>query len=515
MLHDLRTLLVEASLQHIYPTLQHTTLSQLTREFEGVTRPAFLLHLKECGMSVLPERQKVANTLAKARREGRLQPTDESTAPTAPVAERCAVPALPSLAVPAAPTPELTRASSSEAAGDADASDASNAAAPPDVPDTAAPPDAPASAVALPRDAPGTAAAPDTPALGTTAPLSGPAAFTPPDATTAQPPHGTPSTATAALDAPSTAAPPDAPSTASPPDTDARLAIFVESVGLRHLSESLKALCLDEWVALLSNGRPALLAALKEHAPTSRLPERQQLANALSRAIKAGSLPPRGVAPPPVRCDACDGAHATECCPHFSKRREDHPDAKTGGKKLLGGNEGPVEVRPERQPTDVHGSCASPHARPRSHPPSPHLPYPLAPLHSAYRRRAQPAAVPTLSVRQELPQARVVRQPGDGSCLFHSLAHGLRDGVSAHALRNQIVRFIEGNADLEVADSPLKDWARHLHPRAPLTTASPASRVPLGGGVGTCVYGPHGSELMDRVGALVTLVHSYTLTLVR
>jgi hypothetical protein len=27
--------------------------------------------------------------------------------------------------------------------------------------------------------------------------------------------------------------------------------------------------------------------------------------------------------------------------------------------------------------------------------------------------------------------ARVVRQPGDGSCLFHSLAHGLGDGTSA------------------------------------------------------------------------------------
>jgi hypothetical protein len=31
--------------------------------------------------------------------------------------------------------------------------------------------------------------------------------------------------------------------------------------------------------------------------------------------------------------------------------------------------------------------------------------------------------------------ARVVRQPGDGSCLFHSLSYGLGDGTSASQVK--------------------------------------------------------------------------------
>ncbi len=57
-----------------------------------------------------------------------------------------------------------------------------------------------------------------------------------------------------------------------------------------------------------------------------------------------------------------------------------------------------------------------------------------------------------------LRQARVVRQPGDGSCLFHSLAFGLADGSTAASLRRQIADFIEANQELTIADSPLKDW---------------------------------------------------------
>jgi hypothetical protein len=25
-------------------------------------------------------------------------------------------------------------------------------------------------------------------------------------------------------------------------------------------------------------------------------------------------------------CDKCDGPHATDCCPYYKKKREDHPD---------------------------------------------------------------------------------------------------------------------------------------------------------------------------------------------
>ena len=83
-----------------------------------------------------------------------------------------------------------------------------------------------------------------------------------------------------------------------------------------------------------------------------------------------------------LKCDKCDGKHATDQCPWFKKPRDKHPDAKPASeKKMLGLNSGPVEI---------------------------------------------------------LRHARVIRQPGDGSCLYHSLSHGLRDGSSASTLRRQI-----------------------------------------------------------------------------
>jgi len=51
--------------------------------------------------------------------------------------------------------------------------------------------------------------------------------------------------------------------------------------------------------------------------------------------------------------------------------------------------------------------------------------------------------------------------PGDGSCLFHSLSYGLQahgcqeDGL---ALRQRVARFIEMKPDMEVANTPLKQW---------------------------------------------------------
>lgn len=101
------------------------------------------------------------------------------------------------------------------------------------------------------------------------------------------------------------------------------------------------------------------------------------------------------------KCDKCDGAHATGACPFFRKAREGHPDARAGGRKQLGDDGGRVEL---------------------------------------------------------LSRARVIRQPGDGSCLFHSLCYGLRDGTTAHALRRQICAFIEANPELPIADSPLREW---------------------------------------------------------
>jgi hypothetical protein len=56
-----------------------------------------------------------------------------------------------------------------------------------------------------------------------------------------------------------------------------------------------------------------------------------------------------------------------------------------------------------------------------------------------------------------------VRQPGDGSCLFHSMSYGLsRAGIStnASALRRDLCAFIARNPEIEVADTPLKDWVK-------------------------------------------------------
>jgi len=103
-----------------------------------------------------------------------------------------------------------------------------------------------------------------------------------------------------------------------------------------------------------------------------------------------------------IKCDKCDGPHPTDSCPWFKKARERHPDAaRAANKKSLGDASGPVEV--------IHG-------------------------------------------------ARVVRQPADGSCLFHSLSHGLRDGSTALSLRKQISAFIESNPELMISDSPLREW---------------------------------------------------------
>ena len=188
---------------------------------------------------------------------------------------------------------------------------------------------------------------------------------------------------------------------------DARLLAFLESSALLKLAEPLRKTTLAQLVGL---PRLELLAHLKA-AGVANIAERQKFANGLAKALKEGTLPPEDCArpaEPPPTCDACDGPHRTDACPYFKKARDDHPDAKVGsGKKSLFGStmKGPAEV--------LQGHAA-----------------------------------------------RVIRQPGDGSCLFHSLAHGLRNGTSAGALRREIADFIEANADLEIADSPLKDWVQ-------------------------------------------------------
>uniref|UniRef100_A0A7S0QWX0 Ubiquitin thioesterase OTU n=1 Tax=Cryptomonas curvata TaxID=233186 RepID=A0A7S0QWX0_9CRYP len=108
---------------------------------------------------------------------------------------------------------------------------------------------------------------------------------------------------------------------------------------------------------------------------------------------------------PKGTCDKCDGPHLTDDCPIYKKKRDDHPDAwRNSGKKS------PLEM----------GKGGG-----------------------NFRLRS----------------ARVVRQPGDGSCLFHSLAHGL-GGTSASVLRRDIAGFIQRHPDLEIAETPMRDWVK-------------------------------------------------------
>ena len=101
-------------------------------------------------------------------------------------------------------------------------------------------------------------------------------------------------------------------------------------------------------------------------------------------------------------CDKCDSKkHLTADCPWYKKPRDKHPDAQKGKGKSIGGDGGNFTLR----------------------------------------------------------SGRVVRQPGDGSCLFHSLAYGL-GGSGARALRREIAAWVGKNPTLRIADTPLSDWVK-------------------------------------------------------
>ena len=53
--------------------------------------------------------------------------------------------------------------------------------------------------------------------------------------------------------------------------------------------------------------------------------------------------------------------------------------------------------------------------------------------------------------------AIVVEQPGDGSCLFHSLSYEL-NATNAISLRSEICAFIKDNPQLLFSETPLSQW---------------------------------------------------------
>jgi len=60
----------------------------------------------------------------------------------------------------------------------------------------------------------------------------------------------------------------------------------------------------------------------------------------------------------------------------------------------------------------------------------------------------------------KLVLGRVVAQPADGSCLFHSIAYGLNNGTTGDELRKQIVAFIRQYPLDKIADTTIEDWVK-------------------------------------------------------
>ena len=119
-------------------------------------------------------------------------------------------------------------------------------------------------------------------------------------------------------------------------------------------------------------------------------------------------------------CDACDGAHLTTACPVYKgKSRDKHKDAQKGKGPSIGGDGGSFTLR----------------------------------------------------------TARVVRQPGDGSCLFHSMAYGI-GGTNASSLRREIADWIGANPRLEIAETPVSNWVQW---DSSVSVATYARRMRVGG----------------------------------
>jgi len=162
-------------------------------------------------------------------------------------------------------------------------------------------------------------------------------------------------------------------------------------------------------------------AAEKKLERATGLPPREKVAEP-QKAMMAAMMaqPPAKPAKPNGPCDKCDGKHDTDACPHFKKARDKHADAWQN-----------------------YGSKGSESAS---------------------------AQWPVLR------RARVVPQPGDGSCLFHSLSYGLR-GTNASRLRAEIAEYIAKNPNTTVANNPIKDWVLW---DTGMDTSSYASRMRTG-----------------------------------
>ena len=129
------------------------------------------------------------------------------------------------------------------------------------------------------------------------------------------------------------------------------------------------------------------------------LPPRERVKEP-QRALLAALAPaaPKSKGP----CDKCDGPHASDECPHFKKPRDGHKDA-----------------------------------------------------HENYQKTGSSSKVELLSLQAS--ELRVLPQPGDGSCLFHSLNHGLK-GPGAAELRAELADYVAAHPSELVSGNPISDW---------------------------------------------------------
>ncbi|CAE8674629.1 unnamed protein product, partial [Polarella glacialis] len=195
----------------------------------------------------------------------------------------------------------------------------------------------------------------------------------PPECPTTPTPTTTPTattpttTAAAATTAPTATTPTPTPTTTTmqtPPQ-------LIEEEGLR---EQLKAK-MELKERLREKSRAEHQAAVQRLEKSTGLPPREQVdepQRALMAVLTRPSKLPKARKKPQGPCDKCDGPHDAEDCPHFKKVRDDHKDAWAKYGSVAG--------------QEAEGDLAG-------------------------------------GEELVLRSARVFRQPGDGSCLFHSLAY--------------------------------------------------------------------------------------------
>ena len=124
------------------------------------------------------------------------------------------------------------------------------------------------------------------------------------------------------------------------------------------------------------------------------------------------------VPPVPPSCGKCGGAHASEKCPHYEDDCENHKDAQEN----LG------QGHPARARVSTGDYFLLPCSR-----------------------------------------AGIVRQPGDGSCLYHALLYGLDNSYKASAekalmLRQELASFLLDNAELTQSGDALREWVEWEDP---------------------------------------------------